>query len=190
MPEHESYVVAMGMAPEMDLCGHGRITVDRYGRRRPEYRLMCDGELLATLLWCGPRRLRYTVFRSEDSMDLIVGPRKRRIHAIERNGRTSRIIINSNKNLARHDISLQTYDGANFFVLRQCADRWGTVRFEVHKQFYPHNLLVFRYDERDAAAPIQIDVERLMRWEIKHFHRMIALVLSRIVLEYGMRGLR
>lgn len=62
------------------------------------------------------------------------------------------------------------------------------MRFEILKLHYLNNILVFHFDPKDAAATILIDVERLMRWEIRHFHTLLALVTARIGLEYRWNG--
>ena len=85
---------------------------------------------------------------------------------------------------------LQMADGDNFVLRRSPIDRWGGCRFEVYKQHYVNNVLVFNFTPLDRGAPILIDVEKLMRWEIRHFHPILALVTARIGLEFQLNGIQ
>lgn len=181
--------LALGAMPEEDFCGRGRIKVVRKGRYHPLYALSFNGDEISELRWEGPRRLRYTVAGNRERFDLKIGHMQRKIRAIDSNGRISRILVSSNHNLSRRKMRLQMCDGDDFVLTRVPVDRWGAGRFEVRKQHYLNNLLIFHYDTRDVTAPIFIDVERLMRWEIKHFHALLALVTARIGLEHRWNGL-
>jgi len=181
--------LALGAVPEADFCGRGRIKVARKGRYHPVYALTFNGDNLAELRWDGPRRLRYTIADGRDRFDMKVGHMQRKIRAIDSSGRASRIVVSSNHNLARREMKIQMFDGDNFLLKRAPIDRWGAGRFEIRKQHYLNNLLIFHFDARDVTAPILIDVERLMRWEIKHFHALLALVTARVGLEHKWNGL-
>ena len=186
-----SLSLALGALPEGDFCGKGRIKVVRKGRYHPVYALSFNGQPISDLAWEGPRRLRYTVVDTRQRYDMKVGHMKRKIRAVDPDGRISRIMVSSNHNLARREMRLLMSDG-DIFLLRRSGkvDRWGANRFEVRKMHYLNSLLVFHFDPNDATAPIVIDVERLMRWEIRHFHTLLALVTARIGLEYRWNGVQ
>ncbi|HQR37642.1 MAG TPA: hypothetical protein PLF26_04500 [Blastocatellia bacterium] len=181
--------LALGAMPEEDFCGRGRIKVVRRGRYHPVYVLTFNGEPISELSWEGPRRMRYAIAGDRDTYDLKIGTMQRKIRAIDSDGRISRILVSSNHNLSRRTMRLQMSDGDNFVLKRGPVDRWGAGRFEIRKQHYLNNLLVFHFDAHDVTAPIFIDVQRLMRWEIKHFHALLALVTARIGLEHRWNGL-
>ena len=180
----------MGAYPEEDYCGRGRIKVVRQGRHHPTFGLIFNGEEIASLKWEGRRRLRYTLASTRYAFELRVGHMQRKIRSVDEGGRISKIIVASNRNLARRSMRLQMADGDNFVLRRSPIDRWGGCRFEVYKQHYVNNVLVFNFTPLDRGAPILIDVEKLMRWEIRHFHPILALVTARIGLEFQLNGIQ
>jgi hypothetical protein len=180
------FSVGLGAELDGDFCGRGRIRVERRGRYHPVYTLIFNDEEIADLNWRGPRRVRYTTYPDEVRTELRIDTMKRVIRATDADGRISTLATKSNRALARSDMRLQVCDGSNFIVHRRLVDRWGSCRFEVRKQYYLNNLLVFHCDTSDPAAPIWIDVEKLMRWELPHFHRLLSLVTARIGLEQRM----
>jgi hypothetical protein len=182
------FTAGFGADLDRDFCGRGRIRVERKGRHRPLYALAFNGQDLAELHWRGPRRAYYKVVNESGELEMRVGTMKRKIRAVDNDGRISKLLIPSNKDMPRRDIRLQMCDGANFIIHRKMTDRWGAARFEVRKQHYPNSVLVFHFDHTDPDAPILVDVERLMRWEMPHFHRLLALVTARIALERRMNG--
>lgn len=183
-----SLSLALGAIPESDFCGRGRIKVVRKGRYHPVYALSFNGTPLAELEWHGPRRVRYTVRDTGARYQLKIGHMQRKIRAIDHDGRIARIMISSNHNLARREMRLLTGDGDVFLLKRGALDRFGASRFDVRKQHYLNSVLIFHFDPSDMTAPILIDVERLMKWEIRHFHTLLALVTARIGLEYKWNG--
>ncbi len=183
-----SLTLALGAIPESDFCGKGRIKVVRKGRYHPVYALSFNGQPIAELAWNGPRRIRYTVRETSAHYDLKIGHMQRKIRAIDLDGRISRIMVSSNHNLARREMKLLMGDGEVFLLRRHAMDRFGASRFEVRKMHYLNSVLIFHFDPHDVAAPILIDVERLMRWEIRHFHVLLALVTARIGLEHKWNG--
>jgi hypothetical protein len=183
MAEAVFYTAGLGAYFETDFCGEGRIKVVRKGRSRAHYLLKLNGTDIAELCWRGPRRVRYTTLEDRAHFDMKIGPMKRKIRGVDADGKLSRLIIPSNRDLGRRDLRAQMYNGDNFFVHRHHVNRWGGCRFEVHKQHYPNNVLVFHFDTEDPASPILVDIAKLMRWEMQHFHRLLALVITRICLE-------
>ncbi len=182
--------LALGAYPEEEFCGRGRIRVIRQGRYHPVHLFVLADETLGELQWQGPRRVRYTVTNSDVQYDMKVGHMQRKIRAVDHDGRGSRIAVRSNRNYIRRRMYIQMGNGDNFIVTRSTNDRWGGNRLEVRKQHYVNNLLVFHFDPIDKSAPILIDVERLMKWEIRHFHMLLALVSARIGLEHRWAGTR
>jgi hypothetical protein len=184
-----SLSLALGAIPEGDFCGRGRIKVARKGRYHPVYALSFNGQPLADLVWQGARRIRYTAHETGARYEMRIGPMQRKIRAIDHDGRIARIMVPSNHNLARREMRLLMGDGDVFLLRRGALDRFGASRFEIRKQHYLNSVLIFHFDPSDVTAPILIDVERLMRWEIRHFHTLLALVTARIGLEYRWNGL-
>jgi hypothetical protein len=180
--------LALGANPEGEFCGRGRIKVVRKGRYHPVYLLKLNGSDLAQLEWHGPRRVRYTNVASGEHFDMKIGPMKRKIRSVDGDGKLAKLIVSSNRNLSRRDLRAQMPNGDNFIVRRKTVDRWGSCRLEVRKQHYLNSVLVFHFDGKDLNAPILVDIERLMKWEIAHFHRLLALVTARIGLERRMNG--
>jgi hypothetical protein len=183
MGEAVFYTAGLGAYFDVDFCGQGRIKVVRKGRCRAHYVLKLNGNELAEMVWRGPRRIRYTTFEDRAHFDMRIGPMKRKIRGVDGNGKLGRLIIPSNKDLGRRDLRAQMYNGDNFIVHRHHVNRWGAGRFEIRKQHYPNNVLIFHFNHNDPEAPILIDIEKLMRWEMQHFHWLLALVTARIGLE-------
>lgn len=188
MAEASFVSIGYGISPESDFCGRGRIKVVRRGRYHPVYVMKLNGADIAELEWHGPRRARYTTLSSGERFDMKVGPMKRKIRGVDGKGGLSRVLVSSNHSLQRREMRVQMCTGDNFIVRRRLVDRWGSCRFEVRKQHYLNSVLVFHFDHNDPSSPILIDVEKLMRWEIVHFHRLLALITARIVLERRMNG--
>ncbi|MBK6314604.1 MAG: hypothetical protein IPF53_09900 [Blastocatellia bacterium] len=176
--------LALGAYPETDFCGKGRIQVVRHGRYHPVHLFQFGGETIAELRWQGPRRVGYTVTDSDIQYDMKVGHMQRKIRAVDHDGRGSRIAVRSNRNYIRRRMYIQMGNGDNFLVSRSETERWGGNRLSVRKQHYVNSLLVFHFDPSEPAAPILVDVERLMKWEISHFHMLLALISARITLEH------
>jgi hypothetical protein len=185
-----SLSIALGAIPETDFCGRGRIKVVRKGRYHPVYALSFNGQTIAELSWSGPRRVQYLAHASGARYEMKIGHMQRKIRAIDHDGRIARIMVSSNHNLARREMRLLMGDGDVFLLRRGALDRFGASRFEIRKQHYLNSVLVFHFDPRDVSAPILIDVERLMRWEIRHFHTLLALVTARIGLEHKWNGVQ
>jgi hypothetical protein len=188
MAELGMSTLAIGAVPDEEFCGRGRIKVLRKGRYHPTYSLVFNNEEIAELRWERKRRLRYSVKATGYHLDMRIGHMQRKIRATDGDGRITKIIVASNRNLARRAMRLQMSDGDNFILSRSPVDRWGGCRFEVRKQHYLNSVLVFNFTPNDMGSPILVDVERLMRWETKHFHPILALVTARIGLEYRLNG--
>ena len=178
--------LGLGALPDSDFCGRGRIKVVRKGRYHPVYLLRLNGTDLAELDWHGPRRIYYRTVDRTESYELKVGPMKRKIRSVDGDGNLSKLIVSSNHNLARRELRVQMPNGDNFIVRRRTLDRWGSCRFEVRKQHYVNSVLIFNFDQNDSDSPILVDVERLMKWELPHLHRLLSLVTARIGLEQRM----
>lgn len=183
-----SLSLALGAIPESDFCGRGRIRVVRRGRYHPVYTLSFNGEPIAELSWQGRRRISYLAHESGARYDMKIGPMQRKIRSVDQDGRIAKIQVSSNHNLSRREMKLLMSDGDIFLAKRGAVDRFGGGRLEVRKQHYVNSLLIFHFDAGDPAAPILIDVERLMRWEIRHFHSILSLVTARIGLEHKWNG--
>jgi hypothetical protein len=187
--EETGYLVhALGATPDLDYIGRGRIKVVRKGRYHPVYSFVFDGQKIAHLECKAPRKFRYTIVGSSGHLDLHVGHMLRKIDAIDDSGRISKILSPGHNGRPNLEMQVQMYSGDNFIARRNMNDRWGVARVGVRKQHYRNNLLIFHYDKQDGYAPIFIDVERLMRWEMANFHLLLALVTARIGLEHKLDG--
>src|SRR5262249_59368074 len=76
-------------------------------------------------------------------------------------------------------------EGDNFCLMRTWDSRFrGLSAFTVHKQFYASTLLVFHFDtRRRSQTTARVEVKPVMRWESHFVHRLLALVVCRIILE-------
>ena len=83
-------------------------------------------------------------------------------------------------------------EGDNFCLTRSWNSR---LRYEallsLHKAFYASTLLVYRYDlGRRTQTTVRILVKPTMKREAKFTHRLLALVVCRIILERRKSGAR
>jgi hypothetical protein len=76
-------------------------------------------------------------------------------------------------------------EGDNFFLMRSLDSRLRSeASFVVHKQFYNSTLLVFHFNmRRRTQTTARIEVKPVMKWEARFIHRLLALVVCRIILE-------
>ncbi|MCC6743464.1 MAG: hypothetical protein IT175_06350 [Acidobacteria bacterium] len=180
--------LALGADPESHFGGKGRLSIIRKGRYHPVYLFVRGDSTIAELQWQGPRRVVYRVADSDAVFEMKVGHMRRKIRAVDHDGRGSRIAVRSNRDYVRRKMRIQMGNGDNFIVTRVKNERWGGNRLEVHKQHYVNNLLIFHFSPSDPSAPVLVDVERLMKWEARHFHMLLALVSARITLEHRWTG--
>jgi len=76
-------------------------------------------------------------------------------------------------------------EGDNFRLMRSSDSRLRSEEsLSVHKEFYTSTLLVFRFDvRRRTQTTARIEVKPVMKWEARFTHRLLALTVSRIILE-------
>lgn len=175
--------VAAGEAFERDFIGECEITVKREGFSRARHKFLAAGRTIARLRWRGLRR---AVYEGEGSrFDIIVGALDKRITIITKDGNESCLIERSRANPRCEKLRVEMAEGDNFCVLRYCGSRLrASASFVVHKQFYTSTLLVFRFDTlRRTQTTVQIEVSPNMKWEVKFMHRLLALIVCRIILE-------
>jgi len=83
-------------------------------------------------------------------------------------------------------------EGDNFCLIRSWDNRLRyEALLELHKAFYSSTLLVYRYDlKQRTQTTVRILVKPMMRREARFTHRLLALVVCRIILERRRSGAR
>jgi hypothetical protein len=186
-------VAAAGGIFETDFIGDGEITVSREGNSRARHRFDFNGETLARLQWRGLRRAAYIA--DGIRYEITVGPLDRRISIISEDGNESFLVERSRANPNREELRVEMAEGDNFCLTRSQDSRLrADCSFTVSKQFYTSRLLVFRFNlRRRTQTTAQIAIKPVMKWEARYTHRLLALVVCRIILErrrFGARAIR
>jgi hypothetical protein len=176
-------IESAGEAFERDFIGASEIIVRREGHSRVRHIFTLDGRPIARLKWRGLRRAVYEA----DGMkfEINVEALNRRISIISEDGSESFLIRRSRSNPNRDRLMVEMSEGDDFYLERS---RGGMLRSQssitVHKKFYQSKLLVFCFDtDRRTQTTVRIEVLPAMKWEARYLHRLIALVVCRIILE-------
>jgi len=174
---------AAGEQFERDFMGAGEIIVMREGHSKAHHLFTVRGRTIASLRWRGMRRAVYVVdgrryFVSVGSLD-------RKISITAEDGSESFLVERSRANPHREELRAEMAEGDNFCLMRTWDSRFrGLSSFTVHKQFYASTLLVFHFDtRRRSQTTARVEVKPVMRWESHFVHRLLALVVCRIILE-------
>jgi hypothetical protein len=168
---------------ERDFMGEGEILVRREGYSRAQHVFTVNGRAIARLKWRGLRR---AVYETEGLKFYInVGSLGKRIAIASEEGSESSLVERSRANPNRAGLRVEMAEGDNFRLLRA---RESSLRSEfsiaVNKQFYASTLMVFRFDgARRTQTTARIEVKSVMKWEARFIHRLLALVVCRIILE-------
>ena len=87
---------------------------------------------------------------------------------------------------------MEMAEGDNFCLTRSWNHRLRhEAVLELHKAFYASTLLVYRYDVKQRTqTTVRIVVKPTMKREAKFAHRLLALVVCRIILERRKSGAR
>lgn len=181
--ELEIREASAGETFEQDFLGQGEVVVRREGYSRARHVFTLNGRTIGRLRWRGSRR---AVYEAEGVIFYInVGPLDRRISIATSDGNESFLIEKSPANPRREDMRIEMAEGDDFFLNRSRPGRFRSNEgIEVHKRFYRSNLMVFRFDaEHRTQTTVRVEITSMMKWESRYLHRLLALVVCRIILE-------
>ena len=181
---------AAGEAFERDFIGAGEVIVQREGHSRARHTFSVNGRIIARLKWQGLRR---AVYETDGGRFFIsVSKLDRRISITSEDGGESFLIERSRANPNREEMRLEMAESDNFCLMRTSDSRLRSEEsFFVHKEFYTSTLLVFHFNtRRRTQTTARIEVRPVMKWEARFIHRMLALVVCRIILERRHSGLQ
>jgi hypothetical protein len=176
-------ISAAGDAFEQDFLGECEIIVQREGHSQARHSLTVKNRVIGRLRWVGMRR---AVYEAEGATyDIKVNPLRKCISIISENDHESHLVERSRANPHRAGIRAEMAEGDNFRLVRLNDNRLRSEQsFVVNKKFYHSQLLVFRFDTRHRSqTTARIHVNPAMKWESRFMHRLLALVVCRIILE-------
>ena len=181
---------AAGEPYERDFVREGEILVQREGYSRIRHIFVHNGKTLARLKWYGMRR---AVYEAEGiRYDINIGALAKRIRIISEGGSESLLIERSRGNTRQEDLRVEMAEGDNFCLTRSWNNRLRhEALLELHKAFYLSTLLVYRYDVKQRTqTTVRILVKPTMKREARFAHRLLALVVCRIIVERRRSGAR
>ena len=172
-----------GEAFARDFMGEGEIVVRREGHSRARHLFISGGRTIARLRWSGSRRATYEADGCK--FDINVSPLDRRIAIVSEDGCESFLLERARANPHTEGIRVEMAEGDNFRLMRSSDSRLRSeASLSVHKEFYTSTLLVFRFEvRRRTQTTALIEVKPVMKWEAQFTHRLLALTVSRIILE-------
>lgn len=175
---------------ERDFMGAGEVVVQRLGNSRVQHVFMSNGRTVARLRWRGSRRAVYEVDGTK--WDINVGALAKRISLVSDEGSESFLVERSRSNPNKERLRVEMAEGDNFCLIRSWDSRLrAEASFVVHKEFYSSRLLVFHFNMRERTqTTARIVVNPVMKWEARFVHRLIALIVCRIILERRHSGTR
>jgi hypothetical protein len=174
---------ATGETFERDFLGECEIVVRREGHSRARHIFTVGKRTIARLRWIGMRRAIYEA--EGQQFDIKVSPLGKSIAFIAQDGRESFLVERSRANPHKAGMRVEMAEGDNFRLLQNLDSR---LREEqsiiINKKFYNSQLLVFRFNTRiRTQTTVRVSVEQAMKWEARFMHRILALVVCRIILE-------
>lgn len=183
-------IAVAGEVFERDFIGSGEIFVRRVGHSRVQHVFTVNGRPIARLRWRGLRRAVYEVDGSR--WDIAVGALDKRIAVTSQDGAESFLVERSRANPNKEGLRAEMAEGDNFCVVRACDSRFrAEASLVVHKEFYASSLLVFHFNMlRRTQTTARIVVNPVMKWEARFMHRLLALIVCRIILERRHSGSR
>jgi hypothetical protein len=185
-----SSVAIAGEVFERDFMGAGEVIVQRVGHSRVQHVFLANGRPIARLRWRGHRRAVYEV--DGTTWDINVGALDKRIAIISDDGGESFLVERSRANPNKERLRVEMAEGDNFCLMRSWDSRLRSeASFVVHKQFYSSTLLVLHFNLRERTqTTARIVVNPVMKWEARFMHRLLALIVCRIILERRHSGSR
>jgi hypothetical protein len=187
---NEIRIAAAGEVFERDFIGECEVVVRREGHSCARHTFSVDGHIIARLRWKGMRR---AVYEAEGTrFDINVWALQRRISIIGEDGSKSWLRERSRANPNRAGLRVEMAEGDNFRLIRAGDGRLRSqVSIKVQKQFYASTLLVFQFDKRHRTqTTARIKVNAVLKWEARFTHRLLALIVSRIIVERRHSGAR
>ena len=185
-----SLTATTGEAFERDFMGAGEVIVQRVGHGRAHHEFTADGRRIARLRWRGLRR---AVYEAEGGKwEINVEALDKRIAIIAEDGSESFLVERSRANPNKEELRIEMSEGDNFCLMRQLDSRFrGEASLVVSKQFYASRLLAFHFNMRQRTqTTARIVVYPVMKWEARFMHRLLALIVCRIILERRRSGSR
>lgn len=179
----EILTVAAGDAFERDFMGEGEVVVRREGHSRARHLFIANGRTIARLRWRGMRR---AVYETEGAhSDIRIAALDKCISIVSEDGSESFLRQRARANPHMEELRVEMAEGDNFCLTRSVDSRFRSeVAFKVHKEFYNSTLLVFHFDMRHRTqTTVRVQVSQPMKWEARFIHRLLALVVCRIILE-------
>jgi len=185
-----SLIAVAGEVFERDFMGAGEVIVLRVGHSRVRHNLTVNGRTIASLRWRGLRRALYEAEGAR--WEISVGALDKRISIISDDGNESFLVKRSRVNPNKEELRAEMAEGDNFCVKRSWDSRLrAEASFVVHKQFYDSRLLVFHFNmRRRTQTTARVVVPPVMKWEAHFMHRLLALIVCRIILERRHSGSR
>jgi hypothetical protein len=185
-----SSIAIAGEVFERDFMGAGEVIVQRVGHSRVEHVFLANGRTIARLRWRGLRRAVYEV--NGTRWDINVGALDKRIAIISDDGSESFLVQRSRANPNKERLRVEMAEGDDFCLMRSWDSRFrAEASFIVNKEFYCSTLLVFQFNMRQRTqTTARIVVNPVMKWEARFTHRLLALIVCRIILERRHSGSR
>lgn len=181
---------AAGEAFERDFTEAAEILVQREGHSRARHLFTVNGRTIARLRWRGQRRAIYEA----DGLRfyISVGALEKKIALTSEDGGESFLVERSSANPHRAGLRVEMAEGDNFRLLRARDSRLrSSYSFAINKAFYASTLMVFRFDpHRRTQTTARIEIKPVLRREARFAHRLLALVVCRIILERRHSGAR
>ena len=185
-----SLIAMAGEAFERDFMGAGEVIVQRVGHSRVQHVFTVNGQTIALLRWRGLRR---AVYEAEGTKwDISVGALEKRISIVSDDGCESFLVERSRANPNKEVLRVEMAEGDNFCLMRSWDSRLRReASFVVSKEFYCSKLLVFRFNMgQRTQTTARIVINPVMKWEARFMHRLLALIVCRIILERRHSGSR
>ena len=177
-----------GEAFEHDFMGSGEVIVQRVGQSRAQHIFTVNGRTVARLRCRGLRRAFY---EAEDARwHISVGALDKRISIVCDDGSESFLVERSRANPNKETLRVEMAEGDNFCLMRSWDSRLrAEASFAVSKQFYVSTLLVFHFNMgKRTQTTARIVINPVMKWEARFLHRLLALIVCRIILERRRSG--
>ncbi len=174
---------AAGEIFERDFLGECEIVVRREGLSRARHIFTVKDRTIARLRWIGMRRAVYEA--DGQKFDIKVSALGKSIEIIAQDGSESFLVERSKANPHKAGMRVEMAEGDNFRLLRKLDSRLREEQsIVINKKFYNSQLLIFRFHTRlRTQTTARVSVEPTMKWEARFMHRILALVVCRIILE-------
>ncbi|HKV42575.1 MAG TPA: hypothetical protein VJX67_25460 [Blastocatellia bacterium] len=168
---------------ERDFIGEGEILVEREGYSRVRHIFTRNGKTIARLRWHGLRRAVYEF--DGKKYDITVGALDKRIKITSPDGRGSVLLEGSHANPRADYVRVEMAEGDDFCLTRSLNSRLrAEASLSLHKAHYSSTLMVYRFElKRRTQTTVRVAVTSTMRREARFIHRLLALIVCRIIIE-------